>query len=217
MSGGLGCILPVVPTTEMGLARIAMRDCDSGHVTQGASAAATVKPQPGPLAPQPLSSVPTVCRAMFQCQEDSTCISLPRVCDQKPDCLNGSDEEQCQEGRGTLQGDQRGSQEHLLLQRSLSSCSNTGNPLCLRLHVQLSTQRSIHPFIRSPNHPTSSQPSAHPFIQLSNSHPSTHLLVSLPPISASEPPFPSTVSHKRMFICRSTDLATISLYTQLPV
>ncbi|OBS69392.1 hypothetical protein A6R68_02010 [Neotoma lepida] len=41
-----------------------------------------------------------VCRAMFQCQEDSTCISLPRVCDRQPDCLNGSDEEQCQEGRG---------------------------------------------------------------------------------------------------------------------
>lgn len=141
-----------VPTTEMGFARIAMRICDGGHVTQGASAA-TVKPQPGPLAPQPLSSVPTVCRAMFQCQEDSTCISLPRVCDQKPDCLNGSDEEQCQEGRGTLQGDQRGSQPHLLLQRSLSSCSNTGNPLCLRLHVQRSTQRSIHPFIHSPIHP----------------------------------------------------------------
>ncbi|EDL29681.1 transmembrane serine protease 6, isoform CRA_c, partial [Mus musculus] len=39
-----------------------------------------------------------VCRAMFQCQEDSTCISLPRVCDRQPDCLNGSDEEQCQEG-----------------------------------------------------------------------------------------------------------------------
>ncbi|XP_006156590.1 transmembrane protease serine 6 [Tupaia chinensis] len=39
-----------------------------------------------------------VCRATFQCQEDSTCISLSRVCDQQPDCLNGSDEEQCQEG-----------------------------------------------------------------------------------------------------------------------
>ncbi|GAB1299552.1 Transmembrane protease serine 6 [Apodemus speciosus] len=39
-----------------------------------------------------------VCRAMFQCQEDSTCISLPRVCDEQPDCLNGSDEEQCREG-----------------------------------------------------------------------------------------------------------------------
>lgn len=39
---------------------------------------------------------------MYQCQEDSTCISLPRVCDRQPDCLNGSDEEQCQEGRETL-------------------------------------------------------------------------------------------------------------------
>uniref|UniRef100_A0A9L0JQI4 Transmembrane protease serine 6 n=1 Tax=Equus asinus TaxID=9793 RepID=A0A9L0JQI4_EQUAS len=39
-----------------------------------------------------------VCRATFQCQEDSTCVSLSRVCDQQPDCLNGSDEEQCQEG-----------------------------------------------------------------------------------------------------------------------
>ncbi|XP_012927956.1 transmembrane protease serine 6 isoform X3 [Heterocephalus glaber] len=44
-----------------------------------------------------------VCRATFQCQEDSTCISLPRVCDRQPDCLNGSDEEQCQEDCG-LQG-----------------------------------------------------------------------------------------------------------------
>uniref|UniRef100_A0A8C5ZMS1 Transmembrane serine protease 6 n=1 Tax=Marmota marmota marmota TaxID=9994 RepID=A0A8C5ZMS1_MARMA len=39
-----------------------------------------------------------VCRATFQCQEDSTCVSLSRVCDRQPDCLNGSDEEQCQEG-----------------------------------------------------------------------------------------------------------------------
>ncbi|KAB0386144.1 hypothetical protein FD755_001100 [Muntiacus reevesi] len=39
-----------------------------------------------------------VCRATFQCQEDSTCIPLSRVCDRQPDCLNGSDEEQCQEG-----------------------------------------------------------------------------------------------------------------------
>ncbi|XP_059881586.1 transmembrane protease serine 6 isoform X1 [Delphinus delphis] len=39
-----------------------------------------------------------VCRATYQCQEDSTCISLSRVCDQQPDCLNGSDEELCQEG-----------------------------------------------------------------------------------------------------------------------
>ncbi|KAK2488787.1 hypothetical protein MC885_015110, partial [Smutsia gigantea] len=39
-----------------------------------------------------------LCRATFQCQEDSTCISLSRVCDQQPDCLNGSDEERCQEG-----------------------------------------------------------------------------------------------------------------------
>lgn len=39
-----------------------------------------------------------VCRAMFQCQEDSTCISLSRVCDRQSDCLNGSDEAWCQEG-----------------------------------------------------------------------------------------------------------------------
>uniref|UniRef100_A0A4W2IHG6 Transmembrane protease serine 6 n=1 Tax=Bos indicus x Bos taurus TaxID=30522 RepID=A0A4W2IHG6_BOBOX len=39
-----------------------------------------------------------LCRATFQCQEDSTCIPLSRVCDRQPDCLNGSDEEQCQEG-----------------------------------------------------------------------------------------------------------------------
>uniref|UniRef100_A0A8C2W3W0 Transmembrane protease serine 6 n=1 Tax=Chinchilla lanigera TaxID=34839 RepID=A0A8C2W3W0_CHILA len=39
-----------------------------------------------------------VCRATFQCQEDSTCIPLSRVCDQQPDCLNSSDEEHCQEG-----------------------------------------------------------------------------------------------------------------------
>uniref|UniRef100_A0A8C5NZB2 Transmembrane protease serine 6 n=1 Tax=Jaculus jaculus TaxID=51337 RepID=A0A8C5NZB2_JACJA len=39
-----------------------------------------------------------VCRATFQCQEDSTCISLSKVCDRKPDCLNSSDEEQCRGG-----------------------------------------------------------------------------------------------------------------------
>lgn len=54
-----------------------------------------------PLASSQLSRlcVLTVCRATFQCQEDSTCIPLSRVCDRQPDCLNGSDEEQCQEGR----------------------------------------------------------------------------------------------------------------------
>ncbi|XP_073940515.1 transmembrane protease serine 6 isoform X2 [Castor canadensis] len=47
--------------------------------------------------PPTLSAQP-FCRATFQCQEDSTCISLSRVCDRQSDCLNSSDEEQCQEG-----------------------------------------------------------------------------------------------------------------------
>jgi len=40
-----------------------------------------------------------VCPAKFQCREDSTCIEFSRVCNQELDCVNGSDEEQCSEGR----------------------------------------------------------------------------------------------------------------------
>ncbi|XP_072512059.1 transmembrane protease serine 6 [Notamacropus eugenii] len=39
-----------------------------------------------------------VCPSAFQCEEDSTCIHLPKVCDQHLDCINGSDEWQCHEG-----------------------------------------------------------------------------------------------------------------------
>ncbi|KAM8978101.1 transmembrane protease serine 6 [Sarcophilus harrisii] len=39
-----------------------------------------------------------VCPSTFQCEEDSTCIHLPKVCDQHLDCINGSDERQCYEG-----------------------------------------------------------------------------------------------------------------------
>ncbi|XP_036614969.1 transmembrane protease serine 6 [Trichosurus vulpecula] len=39
-----------------------------------------------------------VCPSAFQCEEDSTCIHLPKVCDQHLDCTNGSDERQCHEG-----------------------------------------------------------------------------------------------------------------------
>lgn len=46
-----------------------------------------------------------VCPAKFQCQEDSTCIEFSRVCNQQQDCVNGSDEEHCNEGReGTGRG-----------------------------------------------------------------------------------------------------------------
>lgn len=46
-----------------------------------------------------------VCPAKFQCQEDSTCIEFSRVCNQQRDCVNGSDEEHCNEGReGTGRG-----------------------------------------------------------------------------------------------------------------
>nr|XP_005008608.2 transmembrane protease serine 6 [Cavia porcellus] len=62
-----------------------------------------------------------VCRATFQCQEDSTCISMSRVCDRKPDCLNSSDEAQCQEavpcGTFTFQCEDR-------------SCVRKPNPQC---------------------------------------------------------------------------------------
>ncbi|XP_015717847.1 transmembrane protease serine 6 isoform X2 [Coturnix japonica] len=39
-----------------------------------------------------------LCPAKFQCQEDSTCIEFSRVCNQQRDCVNGSDEEHCNEG-----------------------------------------------------------------------------------------------------------------------
>nr|XP_020643360.1 transmembrane protease serine 6 [Pogona vitticeps] len=39
-----------------------------------------------------------VCPAKFQCQEDSTCIEFSTVCDKHLNCVNGSDEQQCNEG-----------------------------------------------------------------------------------------------------------------------
>ncbi|NXD09997.1 TMPS6 protease, partial [Nothocercus nigrocapillus] len=39
-----------------------------------------------------------VCSAKFQCREDSTCIEFSKVCNHQLDCVNGSDEEQCNEG-----------------------------------------------------------------------------------------------------------------------
>lgn len=45
-----------------------------------------------------------VCPAKFQCREDSTCIEFSRVCNQQRDCANGTDEEQCSEGREGLGG-----------------------------------------------------------------------------------------------------------------
>ncbi|KAM8820314.1 transmembrane protease serine 6 [Eudromia elegans] len=38
-----------------------------------------------------------VCSAKFQCREDSTCIEFSKVCNDQLDCIDGSDEEQCNE------------------------------------------------------------------------------------------------------------------------
>ena len=76
--------------------------CERDEMRPNTHSPGSTKSQPaasGFLPPVPSLCPHAVCRATFQCQEDSTCISLSRVCDQQPDCLNGSDEEQCQEGR----------------------------------------------------------------------------------------------------------------------
>lgn len=48
--------------------------------------------------PNELDERNCVCSAAFQCQEDSTCLDLYKICDKRIDCSNGSDEDHCNEG-----------------------------------------------------------------------------------------------------------------------
>ena len=151
--------------------------CDTMHGLQE-----TRSPSLVPLASSHLSPfcVLTVCRATFQCQEDSTCIPLSRVCDRQPDCLNGSDEEQCQEGRAGYDYLSRGKPMNglsqtawpfsmLLPQRFLPSCPNTYQPIykCAYMSICLPIHLSIHPsilFIHPNTHPPI-LPSIHPSVR----------------------------------------------------
>lgn len=165
--------------------------------------------------PLPAPRVPTVCRATFQCQEDSTCVSLSRVCDGQPDCLNGSDEEQCQEGRLACDQASRGKPKngsqpdspalpHASLAKVsalLSQYSPTHLYVCLHVHPSLPP--SLHPSsdLSSENlgvypsiyPPLASQPPRSP-----PNHQSIYLFAQLSACSLSHPPsmHPSTaLSH----------------------
>lgn len=98
-----------------------------------------------------------VCRATFQCQEDSTCIPLSRVCDQQPDCLNGSDEEQCQEGRVGRSWVSRGRSENGPAGQPNPSAGFFGKAFCL-LSKYLPTYLYICLYVQLSTHPTSGLP-----------------------------------------------------------